>query len=302
MLLASCRRHFDSSRWLSPALQFRNYPDPAHPYDGHPATWDDGLQQATGQRVCVIIHGYNNSLPSILEAYADMQVRMTTSGVIGPQGYGLVIGFAWPGWTAPAYAAARATANRAGLRLRPFLQALTAVALAVDVEAHSLGCRVVLSALRRKNGPRLDNLLLAAAAVDHSILEPGRMFHSSLDLCERGFVYYSRRDEVLRRSYPVGDLADGIQKALGCTGPRRPATILRACPNLYLVDCTTAIGKHHSGYRTSAAYWAHWYRVLVNDPLPQTDVLAPKVRSPGLFGLAQSHQSLHQRTRSASKN
>lgn len=275
MLLASCRRHFDSPRWLSSALQFRNYPDPAHPHDGHPATWDDCLQQATGRRVCVVIHGYNNSLPAILEAYADMQVRMTTSGVIGPQGYGQVLGFAWPGWTGPGYVAARATANRAGLHLRPLLQALAAAALAVDVQAHSLGARVALSALRRKKGPHLDNLLLAAAAVDHSILEPGRMFHAALDSCARCFIYHSRRDKVLRRSYPVGDLADGIQKALGCTGPRRPAKILQARPTLYVVDCTTAIGANHSGYRTSEAYWTHWHRVLSHAPLPRRDVLAP---------------------------
>lgn len=275
MLLASCRRHFDSSRRLSSALQFRDYPDPTHPRDGYTANWDDWLAQAAGQRVCVVIHGYNNSLPAILDAYADLQVRMETSGVIGPHGYGRVMGFAWPGWTGPGYFAARSTANRAGLHLRSLLESLAAVALAVDVEAHSLGARVALAALRRKNGPRLGNVLLTAAAVDHSILEPGRQFHTALDSCERCFIYHSRRDNVLRRSYPVGDLADGIQKALGCAGPRGPKKILQACPNLYVVDCTAAIGTDHSGYRKSSAFWAHWYRVLINDPLSQSDILAP---------------------------
>ena len=275
MIVVSCRRHFDSNRRLAPALQVREYPDPARSGDWRAATLDDLIGRAAGRRVCVLVHGYNNALSAILEAYGELHGRMADAGLTGPDGYGLVAGFAWPGFTGPEYPAARATANRAGLHLRDLLQPLAAVAAAVDVEAHSLGARVALSALRKKHAVHIGNLRLLAAAVDHSILEPGRVFHSSLDSCVRAVVYHSRRDRTLRRAYPVGDLADGIQQALGCIGPRRPARALAACPNLYIVDCTAAVGDDHSGYRKSAACLAHWRRLLAGAPLPRTETLAP---------------------------
>ena len=275
MIVVSCRRHFDSNRRLAPALQFREYPDPARPGDWRAVTPGDLAGRAAGRRVCLLVHGYNNALPAILDAYAELRRGMAAAGLTGPDGYGLVAGFAWPGFTGPEYLAARATANRAGLHLRDLLQPLAAVAAAVDVEAHSLGARVALSALRKKHAVHIGNLRLLAAAVDHSILEPGRVFHSSLDSCVRAVVYHSRRDRTLRRAYPVGDLADGIQQALGCTGPRRPARALAACPNLYIVDCTAAVGDDHSGYRKSAACLAHWRRLLAGAPLPRTETLAP---------------------------
>jgi esterase/lipase superfamily enzyme len=275
MIVVSCRRHFDSNRRLAPALQVREYPDPARSGDWRAATLDDLIGRAAGRRVCVLVHGYNNALSAILEAYAELHGRMADAGLTGPDGYGLVAGFAWPGFTGPEYPAARATANRAGLHLRALLQPLAAAAAAVDVEAHSLGARVALSALRKQDAVRIGCLRLLAAAVDYSILDPGRVFHSSLESCARAVVYHSRRDRTLRRAYPVGDLADGIQQALGCIGPRRPARALAACPNLYIVDCTAAVGDDHSGYRKSAACLAHWRRLLAGAPLPRTETLAP---------------------------
>jgi hypothetical protein len=86
MIVVSCRRHFDSNRRLAPALQVREYPDPARSGDWRAATLDDLIGRAAGRRVCVLVHGYNNALSAILEAYGELPGRMADAGLTGPDG------------------------------------------------------------------------------------------------------------------------------------------------------------------------------------------------------------------------
>ena len=83
MIVVSCRRHFDSNRRLAPALQFREYPDPARPGDWRAVTPGDLAGRAAGRRVCLLVHGYNNALPAILDAYAELRRGMAAAGLTG---------------------------------------------------------------------------------------------------------------------------------------------------------------------------------------------------------------------------
>ena len=270
MILASCRKNFDSNQYLAAELLYRDYSASG---SFRPRDLADLQAKVRNRHVCILVHGYSNPLPDVLGAYAELQTRMEAAGIAAPFNYGLILGFTWPGWRGPGFPIARTAAEKAGKHLRRLVTALRLAApLSVDIQTHSLGARVALAALKPPAGIFVDNLLLSAPAVDCTILQPGREFHDSLSACNRAWVYYSRRDAVLRKLFPVGDAADGITRALGLNGPRRPAQALQQHPNLYLVDGTACIPEH-SAYRKTPAYYAHWARILSGDSLPRTGTL-----------------------------
>lgn len=267
MIIASCRRNFTSACLLSRRLQLRDYARGAATEE--PASLEPADLQAAAKNkhVCLVVHGFNNTLPAVLEAYGELRENMQAHGVAGPRGYGLVVGFAWPGWIgAPGFFPARRSAHRAAPFLLQLVNLLRPVALSIDIQTHSLGARVALRALRDPRSVFVDNLILTAPAVDWDRLEPRRPFHSALDACNRCFVYHSRTDGVLKKAFPVGDVADGLKKALGLLGPRSREITLGQCPNAYVVDCTAFVAGH-GDYRHAPRYHAHWARVLSGAPL-----------------------------------
>ncbi len=273
MIIASCRRNFDSTRILSKRTQYRDFPDPSQPDAGKKIELADLKAQARDQHVCVMVHGFNNTLPAILKAYGELQAGLARAGLSGPKGYGLVVGFAWPGWTSGlGYIPAIRSANHSGPQLRQLVNDLRSVALSVDIQTHSLGARVALRALAGPEPVFVDNLLLSAPAVDHDVLEPRQPFHRALATCNRCLVYHSRHDSVLRGIYRLGDIPGLMKKSLGMGGPRDKKTTLEKCPNVYVVDCAACVATH-SGYRKATPYLAHWRRVWSGAPLPRYEAL-----------------------------
>lgn len=272
MLIASCRRRFDSPRLLGTHLRFRLYPHPRRANDYRAVTRKEIKTLAAGRSVCILVHGFNTPMRRMLDAYAELQTNMQAAGVLGPKGYGRVIGFAWPGWTATTYFPARRSANIAAGFLRELLTLLGPTASQVDIQAHSLGARVALGALLPFHDTILNNLLLTAAAVDNNILEPGQAFHGALAGCKRCWVYHSRRDAILRRYYRLGDLSDGNRPALGLRGPRRRDVTLRKCPNVHVVDASAVVAGH-GDYRRSLPVFQQWGRLLRNDPMERYEIL-----------------------------
>ncbi len=267
MLIASCRRQFHSPRIFSRQIEYRAIPDSRNPAGARRLDPGAVHEQAESRHVCILVHGYNNTLANVLDAYSDLQARMKTAGVSGASGYGLVMGFAWPGGaSATGYGFARGAADRAAGYLRQLVNHLRPVTLSVDIQTHSLGARVALGALQDPRQIFINNLLMTAAAVDNPILEPGRPFHASLGGCNRCLIYHSRKDPVLKLAYRLGDLHDGNHKALGLTGPRNKTVTLANCPNVYVVNCTECV-REHGDYRRAAPVFGHWRRVLSGDAL-----------------------------------
>ena len=271
MIIASCRKDFDSDKFLSADLRYRDYSSSGGPRD---LALPDLQAKARDRHVCILVHGYSNPLPGVIDAYATLQTSMKTFGIIGPANYGLVVGFTWPGWWGPHFPIARRSANYSGRYLLQLISALRSDAHTLDIQTHSLGARVALGALRNPKKAFVDNLLLSAPAVDNTSFQPGREFHDSLDGCNRCFVYHSGRDDVLRRWFPAGDFINSACPALGLNGPRRPTTALKQHSNLYVIDCSACVPEH-SAYRKTTAYYAHWARVLSGAPLPRTESLPP---------------------------
>ena len=274
MIIVSCRRGFDSDAIHATENHYRNYTNPKNSATFKDLTLTDVLDAATNKHVVILVHGFNNPMENVLGAYWEMVQAMKDSFVGGPAGYGLVIGFAWPGLqTGLGYFPSRLTAKKSAPFLTDLINAVRAVAHSVDVETHSLGARVALVALANPKKVFVDNLLLTAPAVDNNLLEPDEAFYASLGSCNRCFVYHSGRDPVLKVAYLIGDVADGIRKALGLKGPRNKKITLDKCPNVYVVDCTARVDSH-GGYRKIPQFYAHWNQVLSGAPMSRYDELS----------------------------
>ena len=273
MILISCRKDFSDSRKFSDQNVIRDYPFLPR-LDQFQVL--DELQLALemqGKHVLILIHGYRNPLQNVANSYQRLLKGLTDSGLMSDTGYGLVLGFTWPGFeTALGFFPAVPFANRAAGYFRKLLELASRNALTVDVQTHSLGARVALQTLAAGTEGFVDNLCLTAAAVDDEVLEPGREFNGALQFCRRCLVYHSEKDNILKIAYRIGD-APEFDKALGWKGPEHPKIIATACPDVFVINCKNVV-RSHGGYRTAAAYYEHWSRVLHDVPLPQFETLA----------------------------
>jgi esterase/lipase superfamily enzyme len=119
---------------------------------------------------------------------------------------------------------ARMLADLIALTLRP--------ATSVNFVAHSLGCRVVLEAMRwlRVRGLTSDQVVLMAGAVDADALARSTRYRDAVSTAKRVSVLSSQRDNVLKFAFPVGDFLAGVlfggytTRALGLVGPRNADT------------------------------------------------------------------------------
>lgn len=273
MYIVSCRKGFDSDQVIGKENQYRNYANPADASVFQDMNKTQILEQAANKHVAILVHGFNNKTPEVMGGYWRVVTQMKDTGVTGPAGYGLVLGFSWPGFsTAAGFFTAVINARRAAPFLGDLVNSVRAVAHSVDVQTHSLGARVALEALKNPKKTFIDNLLLSAPAVDNHMLEPDESFNASLSSCNRCLVYHSQNDPVLKNAFPLGDITDGIHKALGFKGPRNKAITLKS-PNLYVVDCSQRV-HGHSEYKDTKQYFQHWNQVLSGGPISRYDELS----------------------------
>jgi esterase/lipase superfamily enzyme len=274
MYMVSCRKGFTDNLVLSKQNQYRNYSNPGDPGKFQKITQDVILKAAQDKHVLVLVHGYNNPMENVLSSYWDLVKGLQDEQMTGVGQYGLIIGFTWPGMlSGVTYLIALATAKKSAPFLRDFIATLQGVAHSVDVQTHSLGARVALKALADPKKAFVDNLMLTAAAVDNNLLEPDKEFFRSTNSVNRCFSYHSTHDPVLAVPYLIGDLPDGINPALGFTGPRNKNITLKATPNVYVVDCSARIDSH-GGYRSCSQYYDHWKLVLAGGPMNRYDELS----------------------------
>lgn len=269
MILISCRRDFTSDQLFAQQNQVRNYPNLKDLNQFTELDEENLYAQAAGKHVLVLVHGFRSPMKNVAGAYDTVLRKLHESRLMSKTGYSLVLGYAWPGFrTVVGFFAAVPYANRSAGYFRQFLRRLCQSALTVDVQTHSIGARVALQALSAADEVYVDNLMTLAAAVDNESLEPEQEFHEALENCRRCLVYHSSRDGVLRLGYTILK----ADRALGCRGPQNPEIVEARCPGVYVVDCASVV-KSHGGYRDAAAYYAHWARLLSDEPLPRFEKL-----------------------------
>jgi esterase/lipase superfamily enzyme len=274
MYIVSCRRDFDSNILFAKENQYRNYTNPGSHKEFQNINLEKLLKAAAGKHICVLVHGFNNPIENVTKSYWELVAGLDQPGLNGPTGYGLVVGFTWPGSrTGAGYFGGVGKAMKSAPFLRDLLNALRTTAMTVDVQTHSLGARVALKALADPKKAFVDNLMLTAPAVDNNILEPGETFADSPGSCNRCFVYFSKKDPVLAGGFWIGDILDGIHPALGLKGPRDKKTTLDKTPNVYVVDCSKRVTSH-GGYRRAPQYYEHWKEVLSGAPMSRYDELS----------------------------
>lgn len=186
--------------------------------------WNDRLPDfkllTRGQRLTVLLHGYNNGLDEGREKLVRFIGLLERKGSTD-----LMLAVLWPGdsW-------ANAIDNWAGAASYPSESRdaddsadnlLTWIVLNVDESArvafvgHSLGCRVVMRAAQRMvrevkvKKPILDRICLMAAAIDNDSLgkEGLASYRDAALKADRLAVLASEQDRVLQLAYPAGDVA-----------------------------------------------------------------------------------------------
>lgn len=201
-----------------------------------------------GKNILLLVHGYNSEHKEALSNYHLINAHVSAfSDALHSQFYDLVIGYLWPGDAEPLdYYDAKHHVSKLAKKMRSHLEVLSSTAAKVDVVAHSMGNRLMLDALDHNfnRGKKVvqNYFALAPAVDDESIEKKEKYFHSTQN-CEKFFVFYSKRDEVLQLCYSIAEW----DKALGYAGAEDPDKLPQ---NVQLINCTNIIG-HHSQYFTA---------------------------------------------------
>ncbi|MDB5704546.1 MAG: hypothetical protein JWN66_1662 [Sphingomonas bacterium] len=180
----------------------------------------------SGKDAVLAIHGFNVGQASgatsfaKLDAYLALPPHQQFFGVLWPGDYWLpVVNYPWAG----------EEAARSGKSLATYLNANFRGAASISFISHSLGARVLLEAVRSLTLP-VAELCITAGAVDRDCLI--KQYRDVAGKAARISVLSSRKDNVLRLAYPVGNLISDLfaaedssaKGALGYIGPPPPVS------------------------------------------------------------------------------
>lgn len=194
-------------------------------WDAHP---DEFTRHASGRRLLVLVHGYNNSRSFARERLLRFG-RMLAAGGFSDT----LLAVLWPGdgWAkALTYPFEGKDADDSADALFKWLDSNAGVDTSLAFVGHSLGCRVVMNTAQRIAGHRrlrLDRICLMAPAIDNDSLgrDDRTSYQGATLAADRIAVLASEEDGVLRFAYPLGDLAQTVLygerwgRALGRSGP-----------------------------------------------------------------------------------
>jgi hypothetical protein len=140
LILISCRKDFSDSRAFAGANAIRNYQ--FLPRLDSFIELDEGslADQMQGNHVLILVHGFRNPLKNVASAYQRLLDGLIATGLMGHTGYGLVLGFTWPGFETPlGFFPAVPFANRSAGFFRSLLELASRNARTVDVQTHVSG-------------------------------------------------------------------------------------------------------------------------------------------------------------------
>jgi pimeloyl-ACP methyl ester carboxylesterase len=197
-------------------LSVRAEPDrggPVAPFvSGGEALQDPGIATAL-----LLVHGFNNTPTEARTSYgtfADHVLNALASSRVEPDA---IVGFHWPGNAAvgplsfmdvAGYPVDVHRAMEAAERLAEYLQNPGMRPLQLVIVGHSLGCRLVLEALKRLPQapirPDIGLVVLMAAAVPVNLAEQGQPLDVAQMPQERILKFHSTSDMVLWLAFPLG--------------------------------------------------------------------------------------------------
>jgi hypothetical protein len=220
------------------------------------------LQQASCRHILLLVHGFNNTAAQANAAYAAMLANITPALLAMHNGPDAVVCLQWPGDFAVVDAVQAADAvgypvditqaRKSADKLQAFLHALCTGKgpnFRISFIAHSLGCRLMLEALRPASLP-LEVAALMAAAVPVRLVDITAGAIATLSGTDAGaramLKFHSWLDMVLAVAFPAGQslaFAMGIEPA-----PFLEAVGFRGDPSAFGTDRPTT-------YDTHGEYW-----------------------------------------------
>lgn len=216
--------------------------------DGEDMSTTEVRTKLAGKKILVLVHGYN--VTDAFDAYSRMVINMQQHQL----GYDEVIGVQWPGSSlAFAFLFAQLRAGKAGKKLKQALSILEGVTT-LDIEGHSLGCRVICEAIYNGLRPRL--VVLAGAAIDSDAINNDTKYGLCLYHIPYIMVAHSKRDAVLRKAYTLASW----DNALGLTGPEDMSKVFS---NVHAVDLTEHVPEH-SAYKKCDEFYHAWESAIAS--------------------------------------
>lgn len=179
----------------------------------------------------ILTHGYNVSEEGAEDAYKEFQKKFNK---YSNQLSTLNKAIYWLTWPSDkpnkldsivSYFKTIDVAKNCGEKLAEYLNKLNFSASNkqphIILIGHSLGCRLLLEALKQtiKTNFKLE-VFLMAAAVPLSMVQPGQELNPSISSKEKYRILYSKKDLVLKYTFPIGQklAGEGFDRAVGFTG------------------------------------------------------------------------------------
>lgn len=216
--------------------------------------------ETRGQRLIVLIHGYNNSRSRGRATLGDFMELLAARGTSDP-----MLAVLWPGdgWAkALTYPFEGRDADDTADVLEKWLRTHVDSTAQIAFVAHSLGCRVAMRTAQRltsaagtAGAQAVDRICLMAPAIDNDALggDGVTCYRSATLAAQRVAVLASGEDTVLKRAYLLGDLAQTVlfgertRRALGYTGPKgSDQAVLERLEPVPLADSAKKVG--HGDY------------------------------------------------------
>jgi esterase/lipase superfamily enzyme len=222
-------------------------------------------KEIENKNILLLVHGYNNDAAQALSTYQLINVHVSEfKDGRDSKFYDLVIGYLWPGDDSGLeYYDAKSHVSKTAPKMRSHLEFLSASAAKVDVLAHSMGNLFVLEALNYQSSPDkkiLQNFYSIAPAVDDESVEKKGKYYFSTQNCDKVFVFFSKRDEVLKWLYSFAEW----DLALGYEGAEAPNKLP---PNVQLINYTNSI-SNHSQYFTYLPFYEFIKQQFLLEPVP----------------------------------
>ncbi|NET24773.1 DUF726 domain-containing protein [Okeania sp. SIO1I7] len=190
-----------------------------------------GKTTITSSDMIILTHGYNVSEEGAEEAYKEFQKNFNKYSnqlsTLNKAIYWLI----WPSNKPDqldsklSYFQTVSVAKNCGEKLAEYLKKLNFSASnkqpRIILIGHSLGCRLLLEALKKtiKTNFKLE-VFLMAAAVPVSMVQPGQQLNPSISSTEKYRILYSKEDWVLEHTFPIGQMlaGEGFEQAVGFKG------------------------------------------------------------------------------------
>lgn len=213
---------------------------------------EDDLRRAS--KVTFLVHGFNVSRRDGTEKLTRL------AGLLPAAADGAVVAVLWPGdhfVRALSYPFEGRDADGSAAMLARYIGQVLRPGTEISFVTHSLGARLAMETVKRlrRRGYVFRQICLMAAAIDDFSLAEPRDYRAATREADRVVVLASRKDRVLRFTYPVADLLqaflffwrDTAGVALGFHGPR-PARRAPIPPGVYREQIPKSRGSGHGDY------------------------------------------------------